>query len=147
MKKNLTIKTRLFVGFLSMAAIAVVISVVSLFSLANTTQAFGQYVHGINARAQVAAELRAAVDRRAIAARNLVLVTTQADLDLETAAVKRAHEDVGIKLKQLNDMINSASDTSETARSLVAEMNRVEGLYGPALSRSLRCKPGNLARC
>src|SRR5690349_17633469 len=131
MKKNLTIKTRLFVGFLSMAAIAVVISVVSLFSLARTTQAFGQYVHGIDARAQVAAELRAAVDRRAIAARNLVLVTTQADFDLETAAVKRAHEDVGIKLKQLNDMINSASDTSETARSLAAEMNRVEGLYGP----------------
>ncbi|MFM0020645.1 methyl-accepting chemotaxis protein [Paraburkholderia azotifigens] len=131
MKKNLTIKTRLFVGFLSMAAIAVVISVVSLFSLASTTQAFSQYVHGIDARAQVAAELRAAVDRRAIAARNLVLVTSQADLDLETAAVKRAHEDVGIKLKQLNDMINNASDTSESARSLVAEMNRVEGLYGP----------------
>ncbi|MBN3754959.1 HAMP domain-containing protein [Paraburkholderia sp. Tr-20389] len=131
MKKTLTIRTRLFVGFLSMAAIAVVISVVSLLSLASTTHAFSRYVHGIDARAQVAAEVRAAVDRRAIAARNLVLVTTQADLDLETEAVKRAHADVGIKLKQLNDMINSATDTSETARSLVAEMNRVEGLYGP----------------
>ncbi len=131
MKNTLTIKTRLFIGFLSMAAIAVVISVVALFSLADTTHAFGQYVHGIDARAQVAAEVRAAVDRRAIAARNLVLVTTAADFELEKAAVSRAHQDVGIKLKQLNDMIGSATDTSETARSLVAEMNRVEALYGP----------------
>ncbi|WP_321940359.1 methyl-accepting chemotaxis protein [Paraburkholderia sp. J8-2] len=127
----MTIKTRLFIGFLSMAAIALVISVVSLLSLASTTEGFSRYVHGIDARVQVAAEVRAAVDRRAIAARNLVLVTSQADLDLETAAVKRAHEDVAIKLKQLNDMISSASDTSETARTLVAEMNRVEALYGP----------------
>ncbi|MBP0590572.1 HAMP domain-containing protein [Paraburkholderia sp. LEh10] len=127
----MTIRARLFIGFLSMAAIALVISVVSLYSLGSTTEAFIRYVHGIDARAQVAAEVRAAVDRRAIAARNLVLVTSQADLDLETAAVKRAHEDVGIRLKQLNDMINTATDTSETARSLVAEMNRVEALYGP----------------
>ena len=114
-----------------MAAIALIISAVSLYSLAIATEGFSRYVHGINARAEVAAEVRAAVDRRAIAERNLMLVTTQADVDLETAAVNRAHEDVGIKLKQLTDMITSATDTSETARSLVADMNRVEALYGP----------------
>jgi len=131
MKRTLTIRARLYIGFLSMAVITLVLSALALYSLSTTTDAFGGYVHGIDARAQVAAEIRAAVDRRAIAARNLVLVTTQADLDLETADVNRAHEDVGIKLKQLNDMIAKAGDTSDTARSLVADMNRVEALYGP----------------
>jgi methyl-accepting chemotaxis protein len=131
MKRTLTIRTRLYIGFLSMAVITVVLSALALYSLGSTTDAFGTYVHGINARAQVAAEIRAAVDRRAIGARNLVLVTSQADVDLETAAVNRAHEQVGIKLKQLNEMIANANDTSETARSLVADMNRVEALYGP----------------
>ncbi|CAB3762328.1 methyl-accepting chemotaxis protein [Paraburkholderia solisilvae] len=129
--KNLTIKIRLFAGFSTVAAIAFFISIVSLYSLGTTTDAFSQFVHGIDARAQVAAEVRAAVDRRAIAARNLVLVTKQSDLDMEKDAVTRAHEDVSSRLRQLNEMIASATDTSETARSLVAEMNRVEKLYGP----------------
>ncbi len=41
--------------------------------------------------------MRSAVDRRAIAARNLVLVITQADLDVEKAEVLRAHDDVAAR--------------------------------------------------
>jgi CHASE3 domain sensor protein len=110
--KHLTIKSKLIVGFGMLSLIVVAVSGLSLKALSDSTDNFSSFVHGINARADMAVQVRTAVDRRAIAARNLVLVTTQADLDLETAAVKRAHEDVGIKLKQLNDMINSASDTS-----------------------------------
>jgi methyl-accepting chemotaxis protein len=129
--KNLTIKARLFAGFFSIAAIALFISAISLYSLSSSTEAFSRFVHGINARGQLAAEVREAVDRRAIAARNLVLVTKESDLELEKAEVARSHEDVGKRLAQLNEMIAHATDTSDTARALVAEMNRVEKLYGP----------------
>ena len=104
--KNLTIKARLFAGFFSIAAIALFISAISLYSLSSTTEAFSQFVHGINARGQLAAEVREAVDRRAIAARNLVLVTKESDLELEKAEVTRSHEEVGKRLAQLNEMIS-----------------------------------------
>jgi methyl-accepting chemotaxis protein len=129
--KNLTIRTRLFAGFFTVATIALFISAVSLYSLSTTTEAFGQFVHGIIARAQLATQVREAVDRRAIAARNLVLVTSQSDLDMEKAAVTQAHEDVGARLKQLKDMLAHSADTSDSARALVAEMDRVEQQYGP----------------
>ncbi len=61
----------------------------------------------------------------------MVLVTKLADLELEKAEVMRAHEDVQARLKQLQSMIASATDTSEQAKNLVAEMARVETLYGP----------------
>lgn len=129
--QNMTIKTKLVAGFGTLAAIVVGVSAMSLTALSNSTDEFSSYVHGIDARADAAAQVRNAVDRRAIAARNLVLVTKPADSELEKAEVTRAHEDVQTKLKQLNDLISSASDSNDTARSLVGEIDRVEGLYGP----------------
>ncbi|WP_277188474.1 methyl-accepting chemotaxis protein [Caballeronia sp. BR00000012568055] len=129
--RNITIKNKLIAGFGILAVLVVLVAGMSLRALSAATDGFAQYVNGINARADVAGELRTAVDRRAIAARNLVLVTKPSDLELEKAEVTRAHEDVQARLKQLKDMIASASDTSDKARSLVAEMARVETLYGP----------------
>ncbi|MFM0014605.1 methyl-accepting chemotaxis protein [Paraburkholderia sediminicola] len=129
--KNLTIKTKLIAGFGMLSLIVVAVSGLSLKALSDSTDGFSNFVHGINARADMAVQVRTAVDRRAIAARNLVLVTKPQDLEVEKADVTRAHEDVQTDLKKLNDMIASATDTSEKARSLVAEINRVESAYGP----------------
>ncbi|WP_408471327.1 methyl-accepting chemotaxis protein [Paraburkholderia nemoris] len=114
-----------------LSVVVVVVSGLSLKALSDSTDGFSNFVHGINARADMAVQVRTAVDRRAIAARNLVLVTKPQDLEIEKADVTRAHEDVQTDLKKLNDMIASATDTSEKARSLVAEINRVEAAYGP----------------
>lgn len=129
--KNLTIKTKLIAGFGMLSLIVVAVSGLSLKALSDSTDGFSNFVHGINARADMVEQVRTAVDRRAIAARNLVLVTKPQDLEIEKADVTRAHEDVQSDLKKLNDMIASATDTSEKARSLVAEINRVEAAYGP----------------
>ncbi|SPB13330.1 chemotaxis protein [Caballeronia novacaledonica] len=129
--KNITIKNKLIAGFGILAVLVVLVAGMSLRALSTATEGFAHYLNGINARADVATQIRTAVDRRAIAARNLVLVSKQSDLDLEKADVTRAHEDVKARLKQLGDMIATATDTSEKAKSLVAEMVRVEALYGP----------------
>jgi methyl-accepting chemotaxis protein-1 (serine sensor receptor) len=128
---RLTIKAKLIAGFGMLSLIVVGVSGLSLKALSDSTDGFSSFVHGINARADMAVRVRTAVDRRAIAARNLVLVAKPQDLELEKAAVLRAHEDVQTDLKKLNDMIATATDAPEKARSLVAEINRVEASYGP----------------
>ncbi len=129
--QHLSIKAKLIAGFGMLSVIVVAVSGLSLKALSDSTDGFTDFVHGINARADMAVQVRTAVDRRAIAARNLVLVTKPQDFEIEKADVMRAHEDVQSDLKKLNDMIASASDSSDKARSLVAEINRVEALYGP----------------
>jgi methyl-accepting chemotaxis protein-1 (serine sensor receptor) len=128
--RNLSIKTKLVAGFGTLALVVLLVSGLSLYALNRATSGFKAYVDGLNARAEVAAQLRSAVDRRAIAARNLVLVTTQADLDVEKAEVLRAHDDVAARMTKLREMV-SREGVSETARGLVAGMASVEARYGP----------------
>ncbi|MDW3684281.1 methyl-accepting chemotaxis protein [Cupriavidus sp. CV2] len=128
---SLTIKGKLLLSFSLLAIIALSISALSLRALSQATDGFSRYVHGINARAEVATLVRTAVDRRAIAARNLVLVSKPEELAVEKAAALRAHEDVQAQLAKLKDMVSGNSDASDTARNLVREIDRVESRYGP----------------
>jgi methyl-accepting chemotaxis protein len=129
--KQMTVKAKLSAGFGVLAAIVLVVSGMSVKALNDSNERFSSYVAGISARADMAKSVRTAVDERAIAARNLVLVTTPADLAVEKAAVTQAQEDVQSRLRKLNEMLANATDATDKARSLVGEINRVEAAYGP----------------
>ena len=79
----------------------------------------------------MAESIRTAVDDRAMAVRNLVLVTTPAGVETEKAAVLDAERRVEANLEKFNAMVASASDMSDKARSLAAEIPRIEALYRP----------------
>ncbi|MCM3609399.1 MULTISPECIES: methyl-accepting chemotaxis protein [Cupriavidus] len=129
--QQLTVKTKLAASFGLLAIMVLVVSGLSLKSLNDANGRFANYVAGVNARANMAAKVRTAVDRRAIAARNLLLVTKASDIELEKAEVMRAHVDVQARLKQLNDMMAAAADAALLARDMVAQINRTEQVYGP----------------
>ncbi|MFL9869841.1 methyl-accepting chemotaxis protein [Paraburkholderia fungorum] len=126
-----SIKAKLSAGFGMLILMVIIVSGLALKALGDSNERFSKYISGISARADKVERVRTAVDRRAIAARNLVLVTKPADLDLEKAAVTAAHEDVETRLRSLNEMVANASDADDTERSLVAELDRVEAAYGP----------------
>jgi methyl-accepting chemotaxis protein len=126
-----SVKTRLAISFGILTAIVVLISGLALNALAESNHRFTQYVGGISARAQLAEQVRTAVDRRAIAVRNLVLVTKPEDHNQEKTAVVQAHEDVQERMRKLKQMTSTASDTSEKARVLVDDIDHVEAKYGP----------------
>lgn len=125
-----TVKTKLYAAFTALALLATLISASALQALNEANRNLTQYVEGVNARAQLADQVRSAVDRRAVAARNLVLVTTPADVQLETAAVNAAHADVKARLDQLKALV-AAPGAGEDARALVARIEQVEQRYGP----------------
>jgi methyl-accepting chemotaxis protein-1 (serine sensor receptor) len=126
-----TVRGKLVLAFGALAAMVLLVASVSLTSLSDANRRFVHFVEGINARANKAAEVRTAVDQRAIAARNLVLVTRPEDLDIERAEVAKAHADVQAHLAELMDMMAKAGDASDKARALVADIGRVESAYGP----------------
>ncbi|APW39599.1 methyl-accepting chemotaxis protein [Rhodoferax koreense] len=129
--RNLRIRTRLSLAFGGLALLVLTVAALSLYALAEANARFTGFTDGMNARATVAAHVRAAVDDRAIAARNLVLVTKDTDLTLEKTAVSAAHKDVQTSLAKLNEMIAADPRVSDQARKLVADIDRVEQAYGP----------------
>ncbi|WP_250456067.1 methyl-accepting chemotaxis protein [Caballeronia sp. ATUFL_M2_KS44] len=129
--RRMSVRTKLAIGFGLLTGAVLLVAALSIEALSDANRRFTTFVSEINARANLAEQVRTAVDRRAIAARNLVLVTKQSDLDLEKAAVTKAHEDVLRSLTRLRQMTDAATDLDVTARADVDEIARVESLYGP----------------
>ncbi len=128
---HISIRAKLSLAFGTLAVMVLLVAGLSLKALGDANARFTAYLSGINARADMANQLRIAVDRRAIGARNLVLVTKPADVDKEKTLTVKAHEDVQADLAALKKMIAAAPDASEKARALVADMDRVEQSYAP----------------
>jgi methyl-accepting chemotaxis protein len=129
--RDLTIRSKLALAFGCLAVVVLIVAGLALSSLGNANTRFTTFTSGQNARGTLAAHVRAAVDDRAVAARNLVLVTKDADLATEKAAVLRAHKDVQDSLAKLLEMNATGTDVSAKGRELVAQIDKVEKAYGP----------------
>lgn len=128
--RDMTMRSRLIVGFGVITAMVLIVSALALHALNNTNAEFTRYVNVINYRADIATQIRTAVDRRAIAARNLVLVNNPDALKIERAEVMEADSDVRERLNQLSTSIVNANDVSDQERNMVAEIARIEEEYG-----------------
>ncbi|MBJ9664580.1 MULTISPECIES: methyl-accepting chemotaxis protein [Burkholderia] len=126
-----SVKTKLTVAFGFLAAMVVIVSGFSLSGIVESHERFSSYVEGVNARGNAAQAVRRAVDDRAMAVRNLVLVTAPADIEIEKAAVFDAQRRVEQTLGAFNALVASATDMSERGRQLAAELPRIEAQYRP----------------
>jgi methyl-accepting chemotaxis protein len=127
--KNLSVKAKLIGAFGLLIALILLLSAAALTTIRGDGERFRAHVEGIQARAAAANEVRLAVDRRAIAARNLVLVTRPDDVAAEKAAVLAAVEDVRRSLATLQSL-SAQPDVPARARELVESIARVEQQYG-----------------
>ncbi|MDR7335820.1 methyl-accepting chemotaxis protein-1 (serine sensor receptor) [Kinneretia asaccharophila] len=120
----------MFAAFAVLSLLVMTVSGLAWYSLGDANDDFEGYLHGVNARATVANSVHAAVDRRAIAIRNLLLSTDEGDIAAEKANVAQADQDVRERLAELQKMAQ-APDVSAGARERIQAMARIEGVYGP----------------
>jgi len=128
---NLRLRAKLMLGFACLAAVVLLVAGLALHSLSRSNARFTDYLEGVGQRVRMANDVRDAAARRAIAARNLVLVTTPADRDIEKAAVTQAHEDMQRSMARLKQSLARSGDLGDRDDALVGEMERVEAQYGP----------------
>lgn len=129
--KNWTMRTKLTVSFGCVAFVTLVAATLAIVSLGTARNQFTGYVEGINVRTMTAQALLAAVDKRAIAARNLVLVNTESDKTLENRAVQTSHAKVNELLKKIESMSLAADDETAQGKALIEKFKSIEALYGP----------------
>ena len=127
---NLTVRARLTLAFGLLTVTVLMLSGFAMRALSESNDRFIDYVNGSNARLLLSYEIRTAVDRRAIAAANLLLVNAPLDQDAEKAAVSKAHQDVQTRVDKLMKMASEPGVSSETQR-LVTAIDQVEKAYAP----------------
>ncbi len=128
---RLKVKTQLGLAFGALVFMVLVVSLLSLRSLGSATENFAGYVQGVEAQSDLASGMRDAVSRRAIAVRNLVLVTDRRESDKEIALVRKADEDVQTDLAALKRAIAQDTSAPDSTRRLLGDLERIEAVYGP----------------
>ncbi len=128
--KDLTIKFKLAASFGLLTVLFIMISGLAINALSSAQARFEGYISGISARAATAYLIREAVNARAVAARNLVIVSKPADVAVEKETVTKAHAAVTENLEKLGKLVQDPSANDE-ARKLFAQLQEVEKRYAP----------------
>lgn len=128
--KKLSVRAQLAIAFGAMTLLLIGIAVLSIASYLHQFKNFEHYVNGVRARSEHAHLVREAVDLRAIAARNLVLLTNPVERDAEAKIVAKAQSDVIKNLQALNELAKDRA-VSEDARRLIGKIDSTEKLYAP----------------
>ena len=125
------ITSKLNLAFAGLSLLVLLLGALSTKALHDTDAHFARHVNGAGRMGDLAEGVRTGVDQRAIAARNLVLVSAAQDVALEKAMVEAAHAKVTSQLGQLKALAASTDSLGPEARALVTEIDRVESAYAP----------------
>jgi methyl-accepting chemotaxis protein-1 (serine sensor receptor) len=125
-----TVRTQLTLAFGLLVFFLIGISILSVRSFSNFNASFDQYVNGITARANTAHRVRDAIDMRAVAARNLVLVTKPEDLEIERKQVLQAQAEVVKNMRHLLQLAQEP-EVSDEVRGAINKIDGIEKRYSP----------------
>jgi methyl-accepting chemotaxis protein len=127
---EMTVKAKLGWSLGGLSALLILVVVLAVMALNDVHREFQQFVEGVSARSALAHRVREAVQSRAIAARNLVLITDEATIRAERQQVQAAHEEAQQSLAQLAERLTAAQVPAD----VMAAFNRlrdVESRYAP----------------
>ncbi|MFK8082278.1 MAG: methyl-accepting chemotaxis protein [Granulosicoccus sp.] len=126
-----SVRLRLTFAFGILALLSVFASAFSLQTISNANERFSTYLNEHSVVVSAVEEVRGAVNDRAIAARNLILVSSDADKRDELAAVKKSHAHMQSALSKLQQLVATDQYATEKDHSAVHAIVEVEKLYGP----------------
>jgi len=125
------VKTQLFYAFTALAVLVAIVATMTCFQLNALSTRFGNFERGLYLRSKLVAAVQVDVERRAVAARNLVLADTDADRRAASDAIAKAHAAVQSQLTRLEEEAKNGPDTNDQTRALVGAIRAVENKYGP----------------
>ena len=131
----MTIRGKLTLAFGAIAMLVLVVSGYSFRALGQSEGRFVNFVTGINQRALESARIRTAVDRRAMAARDIVFATTPSDVAAIKAEALQADAEVQRSLSTLKKLVNEGQDVPDAVRAIVAKIDQIETAYRPVALR------------
>ncbi len=126
----MTVRGKLTLAFGALAAILLLVSGLALQSLGDANERFASFVQGVNARLLASYDLRTAVDRRAIAARDMVNAATPEDRDAVKMEVTKAHQDAAQRVDRLLALAAEPGVPDEV-RQRIAKIADIEKRYAP----------------
>jgi methyl-accepting chemotaxis protein-1 (serine sensor receptor) len=128
---TVNVRRELLGSYGALGAAVALVAAVALWTQSQAARHLDTFMKGLNRRAQVAVELDMAMKDRAIDARNLLLADSDALRGSALQAVRKHHEEVGLRLKEFEALVAAAVDMGDDARALARQLTEVEKAYAP----------------
>ncbi|MDD2535736.1 MAG: MCP four helix bundle domain-containing protein [Macromonas bipunctata] len=128
---TLSIKNKLIYSFGGVALILLFISYLSIKSVKDEHDLFSIYVNETSVRVMLANDILHAANARAIGARNLVLVGTLAEREIEKTAIEKAHQKITSSVAKLKESLSKIQKISEKEQNLFNAIEMAESKYAP----------------
>jgi len=127
----MSVRLRLSLAFACLALISLATALLSINALSQSNYRFTSYIDDHGTLVAKALEVRSAVNERAIAIRNLILVSSADDKRSVHEQVKAAHAHVQTSLDELQALVAADSHATEEDFAATQQLANVEALYGP----------------
>ncbi|MDR7298678.1 methyl-accepting chemotaxis protein [Pelomonas sp. Root1444] len=118
-------------AFGALTVLVLIVTGLGLRSLGTANDRFSNHIAGAAERESLATDVRGMADRRAIAVRDMVLVSKAADREAAKTMAVKGHEELTASLKALKEAVAHGTDATERDRALVEKIDKVEAQYGP----------------
>ncbi|ATF89454.1 methyl-accepting chemotaxis protein [Burkholderia gladioli] len=141
--KNMKVSSRLIIGFGLLTILLLAIAAGAFYGLGQLNSQLDSIARVNNTEARFANQLRASIQDRAIAVRNLALVTDPQDMAREADRITQQERIYADAYQQLSRMFTDEAGTTERERSLLAALKQDEAAAMPPFRKSVQLALNN----
>eukprot|EP01037_Dinobryon_pediforme_P026178 gene26178-28611_t len=135
--KNLKISTRLIFGFGAMMVLLVLVAVLGSVGMFKINAALRDITDVNNVEAKLANRMKSALQTRALAIRNVVLLTDQQDMDKEMEGLKQQEQTYTQAYAELGKMF-ARNDTTAQEHALFDPLKNDETATLPLMNKAIK---------
>lgn len=136
--RNMKVSTRLMAGFALLTALLVAVASIAFYGLSQLNGQLDAIARVNNTEARLANQLRASVQDRAIAVRNVALLTDAQDMAKETERISKQEQVYADAYQKLSRMFADEPGTTERERTLIAALKQDEAAALPPLRKAVQ---------
>ncbi|WP_186065785.1 methyl-accepting chemotaxis protein [Burkholderia gladioli] len=141
--KNMKVSSRLIIGFGLLTILLLAIAAGAFYGLGQLNSQLDSIARVNNTEARFANQLRASIQDRAIAVRNLALVTDPQDMAREADRITQQERIYADAYQQLSRMFTDEAGTTEREKTLLAALKQDEAAAIPPFRKSVQLALNN----
>ncbi|KAF1059248.1 methyl-accepting chemotaxis protein [Burkholderia gladioli] len=141
--KNMKVSSRLIIGFGLLTILLLAVAAGAFYGLGQLNSQLDSIARVNNTEARLANQLRASIQDRAIAVRNLALVTDPQDMAREADRITQQERIYADAYQQLSRMFTDEAGTTERERTLLAALKQDEAAAMPPFRKSVQLALNN----
>ncbi|UVS84519.1 methyl-accepting chemotaxis protein [Burkholderia glumae] len=141
--KNVTVSTRLIAGFGLLTALLLAVAAIGFYGLSQLNGRLDDIARVNNAETKLANQLRTSIQDRAIAVRNLALLSDAQDMAKEAERISKQEQIYADAYQKLSQLFTDEPGTTEREKALLAQIRRDEAAALPPLRKAAQLSLAN----